>query len=601
MRRQFLTVGLFIAVGTLVEAVVETYDYIVVGSGPGGAPLAVNLARAGYSVALLEAGVDLGDNKNYSEIFNFNAAANDEKSRWDFFVKHSDDEAREAKYEKSTWRTADGSFYVGLDPPEGSTRLGIYYPRAATLGGCAMHNGGICTLPNDADWDYIAEITGDDGWLASNMRKYFEKMEANEYLPLDTPGHGYDGYVNTTISDPSLMNQNSDLQKLASRLISRVGGNAGRDINAPDPDRDQATGVFGMATHADRNGKRAGTNTLLKRTLADPAKYNLTVQLETLVTRIIINWEAGEPSATGVEVLRGSHQYEADPLYDTAKQGKFGRIFARKEVIVAGGSFNSPQILKLSGIGPAKELEKFHIPVVKDLAGVGENLGDNYEAGLQSLASKPLNGSAGPVAVFLKTPTARKTRNIQAWCGSFSFEGFWPGFPTDYGPTEYECAVVHINPRSQAGHVRLRSNDPREMPEINFNFFAKGGDEDLTEILDAVKTFRKALNSAGAPITPFDERHPCPGVNQNCTDKAQKEFIKLQTYSHHATSTCAIGPADDPKAVLDSKFRVHGVGNLRVVDASAFPKVPGAFPVCPTFMLAEKASADILAAAEIAK
>ncbi|KAI8634319.1 GMC oxidoreductase [Xylariaceae sp. FL1651] len=593
MLRRLLTAGLFVAAGTLVQAAAERYDYIVVGSGPGGAPLAANLARAGYSVALLEAGVDLGNNKNYSELANFNAAGNDEKSRWDFFVKHSNDEAREAKYEKTTWRKADGSFYVGLEPPEGATRLGIYYPRAATLGGCAMHNGGICTLPADDDWNYIANITGDNGWLASNMRKYFEKMEANEYMPPDTPGHGYSGYVNTTISDPSFMKQDSDVQKLASELIKIAGGDATRDVNALDPDRDQSIGAFALASHADKNGKRAGTNTYIKKTLADPAKFNLTVQLETLVTRIIINWEDGKPSATGVEVLRGPHQYEADPSYNGTK-GTFARIFAQKEVIIAGGTFNSPQILKLSGIGPADELEKFHIPLVKDLPGVGENLGDNYEAGLLSMANKSLNGTAGPIVVFLKTPTARKNRNIQAWCASFAFEGFYPGFPTDYGPSEYECAMVHMNPRSQAGYVHLQSNDPQQVPEINLNFFAKDGDADLTELLDGVKTFRKAFNSAGAPITPFNERHPCPGINQNCTDAAQKEFIKLQAYSHHATSTCAIGPADDPMAVLDSKFRVHGVGNLRVVDASAFPKVPGAFPVCPTFMLAEKASADIL-------
>jgi choline dehydrogenase len=132
---------------------------------------------------------------------------------------------------------------------------------------------------------------------------------------------------------------------------------------------------------------------------------------------------------------------QADPLYN-GTAGRFSRIFAKKEVIIAGGTFNSPQILKLSGIGPAKELKKFHIPVVKDLPGVGENLGDNYEAGIQSLASRPLNGSAGPISVFLKTPTARKTRNIQAWCASFSFEGFWPGFPTDYGPSEYEVSLL---------------------------------------------------------------------------------------------------------------------------------------------------------------
>jgi len=121
--------------------------------------------------------------------------------------------------------------------------------------------------------------------------------------------------------------------------------------------------------------------------------------------------------------------------------GKSAKIYAKKEVIIAGGTFNSPQILKLSGIGPAKELAKFDIPLVADLPGVGENLGDNYEAGLQSLANRSLNGTAGPIAVFLKTPTARKVRNIQAWCGSFSFEGFWPGFPTEYGPSEYEVSA----------------------------------------------------------------------------------------------------------------------------------------------------------------
>ncbi|KAG4219002.1 hypothetical protein PC116_g32518, partial [Phytophthora cactorum] len=116
MAGQLFALGLFAATGAVAQAV-ATYDYIVVGSGPGGAPLAANLARAGYPTLLLEAGDDLGNNKNYSEMANFNLAANDEKSRWDFFVKHSSDEEREGKYEHTTWRKPDGSFYVGLDPP----------------------------------------------------------------------------------------------------------------------------------------------------------------------------------------------------------------------------------------------------------------------------------------------------------------------------------------------------------------------------------------------------------------------------------------------------------------------------------------------------
>ncbi|KAI1106463.1 putative GMC oxidoreductase [Jackrogersella minutella] len=592
MASQLLTLGL-LALTVAIAQSTATYDYIVVGSGPGGAPLAANLARAGYPTLLLEAGDDLGNNKNYSEMANFNLAANDEKSRWDFFVKHSSDEEREGKYEHTTWRTPDGSFYVGLEPPEGSERLGIYYPRSATLGGCAMHNGGVCNLPSDDDWNAIAESTGDETWLAKNMRQYFERIETAQYLPAGTPGHGYSGYLNVTISDPAFMQQSSDVKDIASSIISVVGGDVTRDINAPDPDRDQSTGVFGLASHADLNGHRVGTNTYIRATLDDPAEYPLTVQLQSLVTKVLFSEHDKEPTAIGVEVLRGQSLYKADPRHNGTK-GEAVRMFANKEVIVAGGAFNSPQILKLSGIGPARELKKFDIPVVRDLPGVGEKLADNYEGGVLALASRPLNGTSGPFAVLLKTPTARRGRNIYGWCKSFSFEGFWPGFPTEYGPSEYECAFVHMNPRSQAGYVRLRSGDPREPPEINFNFFERGGDEDLAEMLDAAKIFRRAITAVGAPIGPFDEKHPCPGTNQNCTDAAQKEFLKLQTYSHHATSTCGIGPAGDTLAVLDSKFRVHGVRNLRVVDASVFPAVPGAFPVCPVFMLAEKATDEIL-------
>lgn len=119
----------------------NTYEYIVVGSGPGGGPLAANLARAGHSVLLLEAGDDQTENVNVSQWLNFNIAGNDPATRWDFFVKHSDDEAREARYQHRTWRKPDGGFYVGIDAPAESKPLGIYYPRAGTLGGCAMHNG----------------------------------------------------------------------------------------------------------------------------------------------------------------------------------------------------------------------------------------------------------------------------------------------------------------------------------------------------------------------------------------------------------------------------------------------------------------------------
>jgi choline dehydrogenase len=177
------------------------YDYIVVGSGPGGGPLAANLARAGYSTLLIEAGGDEGDNPTYADIPNFNEAANDELTRWDFWVKHSDDPARDLKFEHTTWDTGDGTFYVGLEPPEGAKLLGIQYPRASVLGGCAMHNAGVCSLPADDDWNIIVNKTGDTSWSAANMRKYFKMIEKNDYLPAGDPAHGYDGKLGDATTD----------------------------------------------------------------------------------------------------------------------------------------------------------------------------------------------------------------------------------------------------------------------------------------------------------------------------------------------------------------------------------------------------------------
>jgi choline dehydrogenase len=150
-----LLVPLFAFTAAAVEQASNTYDYVVVGSGPGGGPLACNLARAGYSTLLIEAGQDEGDNPEVADMANFNAAANDPNMRWDFFVKHSEDPARELKFQHMTWRKRDGTFYVGLDPPAGAKQLGIWYPRTGTLGGCAMHNGGVCALPADNDWNIV--------------------------------------------------------------------------------------------------------------------------------------------------------------------------------------------------------------------------------------------------------------------------------------------------------------------------------------------------------------------------------------------------------------------------------------------------------------
>lgn len=154
----------------------NTYDYIVVGSGPGGGPLASNLARNGYLVLLLEAGDQQPDNQNSYMVYNNTPAINDPLTRWDFFVSRDEPEI-EQNYLFTTWRQTDGEFYVGLDPPEGAERLGTYYPRAGTVGGCAMHNAATVSVPADVDWQDIADITGDDSWTAASMRQYLVRLE----------------------------------------------------------------------------------------------------------------------------------------------------------------------------------------------------------------------------------------------------------------------------------------------------------------------------------------------------------------------------------------------------------------------------------------
>ncbi|KAJ4251560.1 hypothetical protein NW764_016438 [Fusarium oxysporum] len=599
--------GFIVAIAALAISNVsatEIYDYIVVGSGPGGGPLAVNLAKAGFKTLLLEAGDDMGDNSTWTNIANNYGSVNSPLSRWDFFVQHSENAEEQARYERQTYRLTNGSFYTGTDPPADAKRLGIWYPRGASLGGCSMANAAISILPPDADWEIVVERTGDKSWSPDNMRKYFMAIERNEWQPRGTPGHGFDGWLRINTPNSSWVQEPDNhrrilggLAKVTNQDVNNLPDLVQRNINEDSPTRDMDVGFYAMNLHIDRNGSRSGPNTYIRDTLADPAKYPLTVQLRSFVTKVLFDERRGQvPVAKGVEVLRGQSVYQADPRWTKENKGELVKIMAKKEVILSGGVFNTPQILKHSGVGPAAELRKFGIKVVKDLPGVGENMAENYEAGVLGLANEDIE-THPPTSLLLRTPTETGDRNIHAWCAGFALEGFWPGMPNSYGPRQYMCAMAHMQPRSRAGYVRLRSAEPTDTPEINFRFWQVGGDEDLCELVDAVNIMRQGFNAAGAPVTPWTELHPCHGNATSCSDQEQLEYFRYQSFGHHATSTCAIGATNDPMAVVDSKFRVHGIKNLRVVDGSVFPHVPGAFPVLPTMILSEKATHDILKAA----
>lgn len=163
-----------------------------------------------------------------------------------------------------------------------------------------------------------------------------------------------------------------------------------------------------------------------------------------------------------------------------------------------------------------------------------------------------------------------------------------PSFP----PSTFDFSMVKIHSQNHLGTVKLNTSDPRDTPLINFRFFeGPGVDEDLEAYAEAVNFGRKVFASLkDSHLGPFTENLPCKG-NTTCDVKA---YIKAQAWSHHATSSCSIGGDKNPFAVLDSKFRVRGTKGLRVVDASAFPRTPGAFPVLPTFVLGMKGSATVL-------
>lgn len=463
-----------------------------------------------------------------------------------------------------------------------------------------MHNGAVSTLPADSDWNYIANITGDDGWLSKHMRPHYIKMEHNDGVPLTDTTHGHTGWLDISLGDTTWVNTTADAVVLAAKAANLTGASGtpaylealmNRDINADNPKRDQTLGIFGSWSHATPAGLRSSPGYYVRDTVNDPAKYPLTLQLNSLATKVIFD-NSTVPKAIGVEYLRGQYLYSADPRYNASNKGTLGTAYASREVILAGGTFNSPQLLLLSGIGPAADLKALNLPVIVDSPGVGRNLDDNYESSVASLAARDFQGSANIFMIFLKTSQSEGGRDIHMWCGQFSFEDFWPGFPTDYGPKQYECTFVHMNPRSQKGYLKLRSGDPTDTPEINLKFFEQNSDKDLAAMLEGIKFSRAVVQDAPVGLGPFTEFHPCK--NSNCSDAETLAFIKKQVYSHHATSTCAIGADDDKMAVLDSKFRVRGVKGLRVVDASAFPKVPGSFPVIPTIVLSEKATVDII-------
>jgi choline dehydrogenase-like flavoprotein len=362
----------------------------------------------------------------------------------------------------------------------------------------------------------------------------------------------------------------------------------------------------------------------------------LIVKTNVLVTKIMLE-KIGGASATqfravGVECREGAQLYRAHPdpkLYDPLPAIKQFR--AKREVIVSGGAFNSPQLLMLSGIGPKEELERHGIPVNIALPGVGKNLQDRYEVGIvykmrENLATLEkakfkadpqkdpvykewseaspeerrkgkgfLYSSNGVIIAILKRSSVARATQPDPDLFIFGLPSDFRGYEQGYTKSvtikdHFTWLVLKAHTRNSGGEVTLRSNDPRDTPQINFKYFEEGNDpnkgqEDLQAMMEAIAFIRKMMSGLTAN---GDAEEIWPG--RNVSDTGLKEWIMNEAWGHHASCSCKLGAANDGAAVLDKDFRVRGTTNLRVVDASIFPYIPGFFIVTPTYMIAEKAS-----------
>ncbi|MDQ1438275.1 MAG: choline dehydrogenase [Acidimicrobiaceae bacterium] len=609
--------------------------------------MAANLARAGMKVLLLEAG---GDSEGFTyQVPCFHGLASEDPDySWNFFVRHYGDDQRQAQDTK--FRADKG---------------GVLYPRAGTLGGCTAHNAMITVYPHDEDWDGIAALTGDQSWRADRMRAYFERLEQCHYrrrpwcyphnrvlaaivrrVPVlsalfgNRARHGFDGWLSTTTADPRLVLPDSELvevilsaarQELSStlhRALDRIEDIAVGDPNAAVDPNDwhyRATRREGLwfIPLATRKGRRNGTREYVKETQARLPE-NLVVRTGCLVTRVLFD---GDKRAVGVEYLQAPHAYAADPAHDPdAGQVPVRTATASREVVLSGGAFNTPQLLKLSGVGPHEELARFGIDTVVDLPGVGEGLQDRYEVGVVTELSKdftslqgatfapPLAGvdpdryfvewqqgqglyctNGAVLGIIKKSNAERPTPDLFVFGLPATFKGYYPGYSTEleHHRNCFTWAVLKAHTENTGGRVTLRSANPCDVPDVNFHYFDEGTDaegRDLDAVVEGVSFARRLMAHAGQAVT--RELVPGPEVK---TREQIAEFVKREAWGHHASCTCRMGPDDDAMAVVDSRFRVRGTKGLRIVDASVFPRIPGFFIVAAVYMISEKATDAILA------
>jgi len=518
------------------------FDYIIVGAGSAGCVLANRLSESGTeSVLLIEAG-GKDDNWLFRMPLGFMMAAANPMYDWGY---SSEPDAKLA----------------GRSMP---------LPRGRVHGGSSSVNGMIYMRGHSDDYDGWAQM-GARGWSYADVLPYFRKMEtswrgAGKY-------HGGSGPLSVTPVDGSRL-----FQEPIRQSVVAAGYAESDDLSGAEQE-----GFSGCEVTVDRKGRRASTaRAYLKPALKRP---NLTVLSGAQATRVLIE----DRRAVGVEV---------------SQHGRLSLVHARKEVVLSGGAYNSPQLLMLSGIGPAAQLAALGIPVQVDAPGVGRDLSEHplvymtfaardasflnelrFDRAAWSVLRWIATGK-GPFASqitsgvqMLRTRPELERPNIQLVFLPVRLDAkLWYPFGKRQSHV-LSVMVMQLHPESR-GTVELRSSDPLAKPRIDLNLLSTP--TDFADIRGGIAAVREIF--AASPLREMVEKEIAPGSDADLDDFIRNNLKITQ----HPTGTCRMG--EDPGAVVDSHLRVKGISGLRVVDASVMPTVPGANINAAVIMVAERAS-----------
>ena len=523
-------------------------DFVIVGAGSAGCTVAYRLAEAGQSVLVVEHG----------------------GTDWGPLIQMPG-----ALSFPMNMRRYDWGYVSEPEPHLGGRRL--VCPRGKVIGGSSSINGMVYVRGHARDFDHWAE-TGADGWSFADVLPYFRRMEA-----WSDGGHG---------GDPAWRGSDGPLHVSRGRRANplyhafvEAGRQAGYEVTQDyNGEKQEGFGPFEQTVH---KGQRwSAANAYLKPALKRPNCD--------LVRGLVERVEITEGRATAVRLAGGK------------------TIRARREVILAASSINSPKILMLSGIGPAAHLAEHGIPVLADRAGVGTNLQDHLEMYIQTAASQPVTlfkywsllGKAYVGARWLFHRSGPGATNNFESCGFIRSEAGveYPDIQFHFLPlavrydgqaaAEGHGFQAHVGPmRSPSrGDVRLRSDDPGAAPLIRFNYMST--EQDWVDFRRCIRLTREIF--AQEAFAPFRRHEIQPGEALQTDDELDAAIREHAESAYHPCGTCRMGRKDDPRAVVDPEGRVIGVEALRVVDSSVFPRITNGNLNGPSIMTGEKMADHIL-------